>query len=89
VRSPVFCFLSSSIDYIAYVTQLSPCFPTNGHHLDERLEGIVREHKEPAAKEIGNAILDYALKQDEYFQQIREEDRIDDKTALIIKHSNN
>jgi serine phosphatase RsbU (regulator of sigma subunit) len=52
-----------------------------------RLERIVRDHKERTAKEICNAILDYALKQDQYFQQIREEDRIDDKTALIIKHS--
>jgi serine phosphatase RsbU (regulator of sigma subunit) len=52
-----------------------------------RLELIVRDQKERTAKEICNAILDYALKQDQYFQQIREEDRIDDKTALIIKHS--
>ena len=52
-----------------------------------RLERIVRDHKESTSKEICNAILDYALKQDQYFQQIREEDRIDDKTALIIKHS--
>lgn len=52
-----------------------------------RLERIVRDHNEGTAKEICNAILDYALKQDQYFQQIREEDRIDDKTALIIKHS--
>ncbi|PYX18718.1 MAG: serine/threonine-protein phosphatase, partial [Acidobacteria bacterium] len=38
-------------------------------------------------KEICNAILDYALKQDQYFHQIGEEDRIDDKTAFIIKHN--
>jgi serine phosphatase RsbU (regulator of sigma subunit) len=52
-----------------------------------RLEGIVRDHKERGAKEICNAVLDYALKQDQYFQQIGQEDRIDDKTAVIIKHS--
>src|SRR3989441_1631259 len=52
-----------------------------------RIERIVRDHKESAAKEICNAILGYALKQDEHFQQIGEEDRIDDKTAFIIKHS--
>jgi len=52
-----------------------------------RLELIVRDQKERTAKEICNAILDYALKQDQYFQQTGEEDRIDDKTALIIKHS--
>jgi hypothetical protein len=51
------------------------------------LERIIREHKERGAKEICNAILDYALKQDEHLRQIGEEDRIDDKTAFIIKHS--
>jgi serine phosphatase RsbU (regulator of sigma subunit) len=52
-----------------------------------RLERIVPDHKERTAKEICNAILDYALRQDQYFQQILEKDRIADKTALIIKHS--
>ena len=52
-----------------------------------RLERIVRDHKERGAKEICNAILDYALKQDQYFHQIGEEDRIDGKTAFIIKHN--
>jgi serine phosphatase RsbU (regulator of sigma subunit) len=52
-----------------------------------RIERIVRDHKEQAAKEICNAILDYALEQDEHFRQIGEEDRIDDKTAFIIKYS--
>ena len=51
-----------------------------------RLERIVRDHKDGPAKEICNAILDFALKQDEHFQQIGEVDRIDDKTAFIIKH---
>jgi serine phosphatase RsbU (regulator of sigma subunit) len=51
-----------------------------------RLERIVREHKDGPAKEICNAILESALKQDEYLQQTGEEDRIDDKTAFIIKH---
>jgi serine phosphatase RsbU (regulator of sigma subunit) len=52
-----------------------------------QLERIVRDHKDLAAKEICTAILDYALGQDQYFQEIGEEDRIDDKTAMIIKHS--
>jgi serine phosphatase RsbU (regulator of sigma subunit) len=51
------------------------------------IESIVREHKQRSAKETCNAILDYALKQDEYLHQIGEDDRIDDKTAFIIKHS--
>lgn len=51
-----------------------------------QIERIVRDHKELAAKEICNAILNYALAQDEHFRQLGEEDRIDDKTALIIKY---
>ena len=50
------------------------------------IESIVHEHKERSAKDICNAILDYALKQDEYLRKSGEEDRIDDKTAFIIRH---
>ena len=52
-----------------------------------RIERIVRDHKDRPAREVCNAILDYALTQDEYLRQIGEPDRIDDKTAFIIKHS--
>ena len=31
--------------------------------------------------------MEEALRQDKYLQQIGEEDRIDDKTAFIIKHT--
>jgi len=51
-----------------------------------QIESLVREHKQRPAKEICNAILAYALEQDEYLRQTGEPDRIDDKTALIIKH---
>jgi serine phosphatase RsbU (regulator of sigma subunit) len=51
------------------------------------IETIVRDHKQRPAKEICNAILDYALQQDEHFRQSSQEDRIDDKTAFIIKHN--
>jgi serine phosphatase RsbU (regulator of sigma subunit) len=51
-----------------------------------RLETIVRNLKNRAAKEICAAILDYALEQDRYIQQAGEQDRIDDKTAFVIKH---
>jgi len=50
------------------------------------LERIVRENKNRPAREICNAILDYALVQDEYLKKSGEADRIDDKTAFIIKH---
>jgi serine phosphatase RsbU (regulator of sigma subunit) len=52
----------------------------------QRLEQVVRDNKYRGAKEICNAVLDHALKQDEHLHNIGEEDRIDDKTALIIKH---
>ena len=60
----------------------------DGSDMDARLriERIVRDHKVRPASEICNAILDYALTQDEYLRQIGEQDRIDDKTAFIIKH---
>jgi serine phosphatase RsbU (regulator of sigma subunit) len=52
-----------------------------------RIERIVRDRKEQAAKEICNAIMDDAVKQDEHSRQIGEVDRIDDKTVFIIKRS--
>ena len=51
------------------------------------LESVVRDNKQRSAKEICNAILQHALKQDERFRQAGEKDRIDDKTAVIIKYS--
>jgi len=51
-----------------------------------QLERVVRDRKKSSAKEICNDILDYALKQDEHLRKIGEPDRIDDKTAFIIKH---
>jgi serine phosphatase RsbU (regulator of sigma subunit) len=50
-----------------------------------QIERVIREHKDEPAKEICNAILEHAVKQDEYLQQISEEDRIDDKTVFIVK----
>jgi serine phosphatase RsbU (regulator of sigma subunit) len=52
-----------------------------------QIERVMRERKNQPAKEICNAILEYALKQDEYLQQINEPDRIDDKTVFIIKRT--
>src|SRR6185369_1671617 len=51
-----------------------------------RLESIVRNLKDRGAREICAAILEYALEQDRHIQQLGEQDRIDDKTAFIIKH---
>ncbi len=52
-----------------------------------QIEQVVREHKDEPAKEICNAVLQYAVKQDGYLQQINEADRIDDKTVFIIKRT--
>ncbi len=51
-----------------------------------QIERVIREQKSESAKEICNAILDHAVKQDAYRRQMGEEDRIDDKTVSIIKH---
>ena len=51
------------------------------------LEEVMREHYRQPAKDICNALLDYAVKQDEYLRQINEADRIDDKTVFIIKRN--
>ncbi|MGH9537308.1 MAG: PP2C family protein-serine/threonine phosphatase [Terriglobales bacterium] len=50
-----------------------------------QIEQVIRDHKGEPAREICNAILQYAVKQDEHLQQITEDDRIDDKTVFIIK----
>jgi len=50
-----------------------------------QIERVIREHKDGRARDICNAILELAVKQDEYLQQIGENDRIDDKTVFIIK----
>lgn len=50
-----------------------------------QIEGVIREHEDEPAKEICNAILKHAVKQDEYLKQISEEDRVDDKTVFVIK----
>src|ERR1019366_4468041 len=53
----------------------------DGSDEQERLqiEQVIREHKDEPAKGICNAILEHALRQDEYLQQINEKHRIDDK----------
>ena len=54
-------------------------------HARELLEAVMLEHYHEPAKEICNALLDHAVKQDERLRQSGEEDMIDDKTVFIIK----
>jgi serine phosphatase RsbU (regulator of sigma subunit) len=49
------------------------------------IEQVVHENQIAPAKTICNAILAYAVSQDERLRQIGEEDRIDDKTVFVIK----
>jgi serine phosphatase RsbU (regulator of sigma subunit) len=51
----------------------------------QEIEQIIQENKQKSAKEICNAILEYALRNDDHLRQIDEADRIDDKTVFIIK----
>jgi serine phosphatase RsbU (regulator of sigma subunit) len=53
----------------------------------QQLENAMREHNLLPAKDICNALLEYALKRDDRLRQIGEEDRIDDKTVFIIKRN--
>ena len=53
----------------------------------QKLEGVMRERYRQPAKEICNALLEYAVKKDDRLRQIGEQDRIDDKTVFIIKRS--
>jgi serine phosphatase RsbU (regulator of sigma subunit) len=51
----------------------------------QQLEEVMRERYRQPAKQICNALLEYAVKKDDRLRQIGEPDRIDDKTVFIIK----
>ena len=53
----------------------------------EQLERVLHEHYTQPARDICNALLDYAVKQDEHLRQSGDEALIDDKTVFIIKRS--
>jgi serine phosphatase RsbU (regulator of sigma subunit) len=50
-----------------------------------RLEAVMREHYGESARDICNALLEHATKEDDRLRQIGEGNRIDDKTVFIIK----
>ena len=50
-----------------------------------KIERVIREHQNQSAKEISDAILAHAVKEDEYLAQASEGDRVDDKTVFVIK----
>ena len=51
------------------------------------IEQIIEEHKGQPAKEICNAILNYAVAKDDRLRQIDEFDVVDDKTVFIVKRT--
>jgi serine phosphatase RsbU (regulator of sigma subunit) len=51
----------------------------------QRLEAVMGEHYWKSAREICNALLEYATRGDEHLREIGEGDWIDDKTVFIIK----
>jgi hypothetical protein len=53
----------------------------------QRIGAIIDEHKQQSAKDICNAILDYAVKRDVLLRQEGHSDEIDDKTVFIIKRT--
>jgi serine phosphatase RsbU (regulator of sigma subunit) len=59
----------------------------DGSDAEERhhLEAVMRENSSKSARDICNALLEHATKDDDHLRQIGEEDRIDDKTVFIIK----
>jgi serine phosphatase RsbU (regulator of sigma subunit) len=58
----------------------------DGSDEEERLqiESVMREHCRQPAKDICNALVEYAVRKDDHLRQIGEQDRIDDKTVFII-----
>jgi serine phosphatase RsbU (regulator of sigma subunit) len=51
----------------------------------QEIEEIIERHKREPAKEICNAILEHAVRNDDRLRQTDEPDLIDDKTVFIIK----
>jgi serine phosphatase RsbU (regulator of sigma subunit) len=61
----------------------------DGSDLEERrhLESVMCDHYWQSAREICNALLEHAIKDDDHLREIGEDDRIDDKTVFIIKRT--
>ena len=53
----------------------------------ELLEAVLREHYRQPARDICNALLDHAVKQDDHLRESGDEALIDDKTVFIVKRT--
>jgi serine phosphatase RsbU (regulator of sigma subunit) len=82
---------------IAEITLMSPgdilvlytdgVYDGSDEQVREQLELVLREHHQQPAKDICNALLDFAVKQDDHLRQNDDESLIDDKTVFIIKRT--
>lgn len=82
---------------IAEITLMSPgdilvlytdgIYDGSDQQVREQLELVLREHYGQPARDICNALLDFAVKQDDILRQNGEESLIDDKTVFIIKRA--
>ena len=53
----------------------------------QNLEAVMLENYEKSARDICNALLEHATKEDDHLRQIGQENQIDDKTVFIIKRA--
>ncbi len=53
----------------------------------EQLQAVMREHFQQPARDICNALMDYATKQDDLLRQNGDAALIDDKTVFIVKRT--
>ena len=82
---------------VAEITLMSPgdilvlytdgVYDGSDEQVRQQLEAVMREHYRQSAKTICNALLEYAVKQDEQLREHGDEALIDDKTVFVIKRS--
>jgi serine/threonine protein phosphatase PrpC len=82
---------------VAEITLMSPgdilvlytdgVYDGSDEQIREELEAVLRERSQQPARDICNALLDFALKQDGLLRENGDEALIDDKTVFIIKRT--
>ena len=82
---------------LAEITLMSPgdilvlytdgVYDGNDKQAGELLEAVLRERYRHSARDICNALLDHALKQDDHLRENGDEALIDDKTVFIVKRT--
>jgi serine phosphatase RsbU (regulator of sigma subunit) len=82
---------------VAEITLMSPgdilvlytdgVYDGSDHEGRELLEEVLRKHHRQPARNICNALLDHAVKQDDHLRENGDEALIDDKTVFIVKRT--